>query len=172
MVCEKNHNHSQKGTDLVDLNICEGCKYATSYPGQKSLLSARRGSKVELLRNILDNAGNVLEVINSLPLMVTLYDMDGLAVTRNREAAFYFSSLPQSPNFKNSTFIPCMNDRNEANSLLAKLIAGILHLLFPSPFFPLLSFHKTLLLALAYLKLKLLLQKFVFEFRTLKMRCM
>jgi CheY-like chemotaxis protein len=124
MLCEKNHDHEHRDAKLVDMHICEGCKSAPSYPGQKSLLLGRRGSKMQLLRNIAGDPGNVLELTNNLPLMVTLYDVDGAAVTRNKEAAYYFSNMPQNPNFKNNTFLPCMSDRNEANDILSKVLAG------------------------------------------------
>jgi hypothetical protein len=123
MLCEENHNH--KGdADLVDMLVCEGCKLAPSYPGQKSLLLGRRGSKYQLLRNVAEEPGNIFDATNDLPIMVTLYDEDGSAFMRNKEAAQHFSNMPQSPNFKNNTFITGMHDRNEANSILTRIIAG------------------------------------------------
>ena len=125
MLCEKNHDHMQNDRgNLVDMHICEGCKHALSYPGQKSILLGRRGSKMQLIRNIAEEPGNVLDVTNNLPLMVTLYDVDGSAVTRNKEAAFFFSNLPQNPNFKNNTFLAGVADRNEANTILGKVLEG------------------------------------------------
>lgn len=131
VVCEKNHQHTPQNlntpdTDnFVEINICESCKRAPSYSGQKSLLLAPRGSKMQLLRNIAEEPGSILDIANNLPLLVTLYDVDGSVVVRNKEAAYVFSITPQSTAFQNNTFLVHIQDRSMANSILSRVLAGI-----------------------------------------------
>lgn len=135
MLCEKNHNHSKHsgeidGDDVLDsegmleMLVCEACRQVPTYPGQKSLLLGRRGSKIQLVQNIAEETKNILEITNQLPLMVTLYDLDGVAVVRNTEAAFYFNQSPQTPRVKNSNFIASLNNKSVSDSILSKVLAG------------------------------------------------
>lgn len=131
MLCEKNHTHTQdiglreSEDGILQMHVCEACRQSPAYPGQKSLLLGRRGSKTQLIQSIAEETGSILEVTNQLPLNVTLYDLDGVAVVRNKEAAFHFNRSPEPPKFKNSTFISSLKDRDMAESILRKVLEGM-----------------------------------------------
>lgn len=113
-------------TNTDDIFICDSCRSSLA---NKSLTGTftygPRLSSQELLLSLLHDPPNCMEILNYVPMMVTLYDTEGKVVLRNMEAKRMTERISGfEVHTKNQSFVPHVRDRALANQILADVMCG------------------------------------------------
>lgn len=110
-----------------DIFICDSCRSSLA---NKSLTGTftygPRFSSQELLLSLLHDPPNCMEILNYVPMMVTLYDTEGKVVLRNMEAKRMIERVAGSEAVysKNQSFVPHVRDRALAEQILTDVMRG------------------------------------------------
>lgn len=113
-------------TNVDDIFICDSCRSSLA---NKSLTGTftygPRFSSQELLLTLLHDPPNCMEILNYVPMMVTLYDTEGKVVLRNMEAKRMIERLSGfEVHSKNQSFVPHVRDRAVADQILSEVMRG------------------------------------------------
>lgn len=131
MICHTCKLARKKPVDSTSTNddifICDSCRSSLA---NKSLTGTYtygpRFSSQELLLSLLHDPPNCMEILNYVPMMVTLYDTDGKVVLRNMEAKRMIERVTGSEavHAKNQSFVSHVTDRAVAEQILADVMRG------------------------------------------------
>jgi DNA-binding response OmpR family regulator/signal transduction histidine kinase len=110
-----------------DVFICDSCRSSLA---NKSLTGTfTYGSRLtsqEQLLSLLHDPPNCMEILNYVPMMITLYDTEGKVVLRNMEAKRMLERIAgqEAVQSKNQSFVAHVRDRTIAEQILADVMRG------------------------------------------------
>ena len=110
-----------------DIFVCDSCRSSlTNKSITGTFTYGPRSSSQELLLSLLHDPSNCMEILNYVPMMVTLYDTQGKVVLRNMEAKRMLEHIedPDAVQVNNQSFVSHVHDRAVAEQILADVMRG------------------------------------------------